>query len=703
MTVEALPEIRQNLQLLPGGSDEDGAPRWLLFDALRNRYFTLTETAVTLLKHWRPGLSPEQLQTQLQKQRITLEQDEIIAFADFLVANHLVHIRGDQAVAQLYQQYRSGLQSAWLWLLHHYLFIRIPLVRPDRFLERWSQRLDWLFSPVTSRLIIGLGLLGVLMVLRQWDIFWSTFLHFFNTQGLLFYGLTLLLVKSAHELGHGFLAKRLGCKVSSIGIAFLVMFPVLYTDTTDAWKLTSRKARLRIVTAGIKTELYLALMATFLWNILPDGLLRSAAFFVATTSWVTSVLVNISPFLRFDGYYAFSDWLGVENLQNRSFALGRWRLRKWLWGLDDPPPEPMPRQRANILVAYAWCTWIYRFFLFLGIAFLVYEFFFKALGIVLFTVEIIWFIGLPIVQELKVWHQRKRDFHLNGTRHVVWILVLLLLIRGWLPLRVSLEVPAVLMVKQEQTLYAPDAGIIVKHPVAGGSRVAQGEILLELSSPELDYQLRKIQIQRQQAETRLKRVAGSLREREKQVITQQQLARLKEQEQGLQQQQAAMIIRAPFAGQVRYATPLPEGSWVNPEMPLFSLVDDSAFMAEGLVSEQDLTLIAPGQTGVFIADQGDISSLPVVVQGINMGAVYALPWPELGSDFAGVIATRKNDNDQLIPEEGLYRVIMSLATPPPEGLNRRVTGIVRIDGQARSPIWHSIKQGIAILRRESGF
>ena len=72
--------------------------------------------------------------------------------------------------------------------------------------------------------------------------------------------------------------------------------------------------------------------------------------------------------MRFDGYYAFSDAIGVENLQQRAFALGRWQLRRTLFGLDDPVPEPLPRHRARLLIGYAWGTWIYRFFLFLGIA-----------------------------------------------------------------------------------------------------------------------------------------------------------------------------------------------------------------------------------------------------------------------------------------------------------------------------------------------
>jgi hypothetical protein len=42
--------------------------------------------------------------------------------------------------------------------------------------------------------------------------------------------------------------------------------------------------------------------------------------------------------MRFDGYYMLSDLLGVEILQNRSFALGQWWLRELLFDLGEPAP-----------------------------------------------------------------------------------------------------------------------------------------------------------------------------------------------------------------------------------------------------------------------------------------------------------------------------------------------------------------------------
>ena len=55
------------------------------------------------------------------------------------------------------------------------------------------------------------------------------------------------------------------------------------------------------------------------------------------------------------------------------------------------------------------CPARYRFFIFLGIAFLVYNFAFKVLGIILFVIEIYWFILRPIINEIQNWFKLKNS------------------------------------------------------------------------------------------------------------------------------------------------------------------------------------------------------------------------------------------------------------------------------------------------------
>ena len=57
----------------------------------------------------------------------------------------------------------------------------------------------------------------------------------------------MIAVKIAHELGHALVAKHYGLRVSSMGVALLVLFPVLYTDNTDAWRLTTNAKSYKLV------------------------------------------------------------------------------------------------------------------------------------------------------------------------------------------------------------------------------------------------------------------------------------------------------------------------------------------------------------------------------------------------------------------------------------------------------------------------
>ncbi len=689
---------------MPASPSEDGAPRWMLYDPIRNQYFTLTETACQLLKQWQPGTAPAQFLQHINTTENTYSPEELEAFAGFLIANRLTEARMAVDVQQLQQHHDSQQRSIGQWLLHNYLFIRIPLVRPDAWLSRWIAHLDWLFSPLLHYLILTLGLLGIFMTVRQWDAFLGTFQYFFSIDGLLLYGLTLVVIKSAHELGHAFAAKRQGCRVSSMGIAFLVMFPVLYTDTTDAWRLTSSSKRLRIVTAGVRVELYLALLATFLWNMVPEGALKSVMFFVATTSWITSLLVNISPFLRFDGYYALSDWLGMENLQQRGFAVGRWALRKYLFGLHDPLPEPLSRSRTRLLIIYAWGTWLYRFFLFLGIALLVYHLFFKALGIFLFVVEILWFIVLPVWKEACTWWLRRHDFQPSLKQWLLRSVVMLLLMSAIVPLPSRIHIPAVLKAENFQTLFAPEDARVIDVLTEEGEWVKEGQLLITMTSEALDFELQQVSENIALIHTLLNRKASSTIERDGASILKQQLSRLKESQEGLESRSEKLRVYAPFFGRVTQLAELHPGIWMQSSSPLVSIMNPAMMEIEGYLKAQDIELTGASDHGHFIADNGQTPTLPVTLETIDISAAYSLASAELASLYNGSIAVRHTDNNTLVPEQELYHARLSVAPlEAAPALTARIPGTVVIYGDWNSWLWYHMRRITAILIRESGF
>jgi putative peptide zinc metalloprotease protein len=102
---------------------------------------------------------------------------------------------------------------------------------------------------------MALSLLGVILVMKQWDSFTHAVVESFSTEGLFSFALALIVAKTLHELGHALVATRLGLRVGHMGIAFVVLWPMLYTDTGESWRLKRSRQRLAIASAGIVTEL----------------------------------------------------------------------------------------------------------------------------------------------------------------------------------------------------------------------------------------------------------------------------------------------------------------------------------------------------------------------------------------------------------------------------------------------------------------
>ena len=318
------PYLREDLELIKGNSREDGSPGWLLYDALRNKYFTIGIAAFRLIRNWKSGEDISKFNEWINKKGLKINLEEIKSFISFLTNNNLIIQPKGQNITNLLFQKNSQKKNWLMYLIHSYLFFKVPLFKPDEWLGKTLKYTIPYASKQYRYIIYLIGFIGICLVVQQFEDFLTTFMYFFSIKGLLFYAITLIAVKILHELGHAYVAKYYGCQVSSIGIAFLVFFPFLYTDTTNAWRLRNHNERLLINFAGILTELHLALIATFVWAVVPDGAIKSIAFFVATTSWISSLTINVSPFMRFDGYYIFSDWLKAENLQPRAFALARW-------------------------------------------------------------------------------------------------------------------------------------------------------------------------------------------------------------------------------------------------------------------------------------------------------------------------------------------------------------------------------------------
>ena len=698
-----VPYLRQDLEIFRGNSREDGLPAWLLYDAIRNKYFSLGLTAFKLIKNWKGGEDIKNFEKKINSSGIDTSEEEIKSFISFLHQNNLIIQPTGQNIAYLMQQ-KNSMKKSWLMhAIHNYLFFKIPLFKPDDWLSKTLKYVKHFASKKFRNLVYFFGFIGLFLVVQQFETFKSTFLYFFSFQGLMLYFLTLVFVKCLHELGHAYIAKHYGCRVSAIGIAFLVFFPFLYTDTTDAWRLRNHKERLLINFGGILTELHLALIATFIWAVLPDGGFKSAAFFLATTSWISSLTINVSPFMRFDGYYVFSDWLRAENLQPRSFALARWKIRESLFGLNHPPPEEINPSRRWTFIVYAWATWVYRFFLFLGIALLVYHFAFKILGIILFVIEIHWFILLPIIREIKNWYKLKTEIRFNKQTKRTLIIILSLLMILFLPWKSSLKIPAVYVSEKYSKVFAPYPSKIKNILVNKDDVVEKGQELIELYSPDLDREIFSIRRKIQLTKTKINRLSKSAGNMDQFLTLQQSLIALQSELTGLSRVKNKLILKAPIKGKIKDFYNLSEGMWVSNFDQLLGIVHYGTGKVKGFIKEEQIERFLKKNPAVFIPNDGIHDKVYLVSESLDLSAISNLPYISLSSVHDGPVAIRNSTGGefQYRPETAHYIAEFELAKK--SEIQFELPGYVHIQGSRYSPFANLIKSVIAIIVRESGF
>ena len=699
-----LPSLRQELSLTPGAATPDGAPTWMLHDPAANRFFQIGWPAFEMLSRWPLDDAQAIVASVNADTTLHLTLDDFDSLVRLLHHQHLLVATSAEDTGRLASAAAAGKLSHAMWLLKHYLMIRVPLWRPMPFLRRFARYAEMAYRPRFWAVVALVALTGLVLVSRRWDEFIHTFHGYADLRGLVAIGFALGCAKVLHEFGHAFTAHRYGCRVPTMGIALLVMVPVLYTDTTEAWKVPGRAQRLRIGAAGMLTELTLAAFATLAWSVLPDGPVRAGAFLLATTTWIGTLTINASPFMRFDGYFLLSDWLDMPNLHDRAFAFGRWWMRERLFGLGDPQPEPCAPKRRRFLVAFSFATWLYRLVVFFSIALIVYHTFFKALGLLLFCVEFGWFIARPVVREIFACGHRRSDLHwCRETRRsaIVGAALLGFLVLPW---HGGVSAPAVLGPLRAQGLYAPDAAYMTEQvPIArDGQRVHAGDVLAVLASPDLAHRLEAARADEALLGWQVEQQSFDERLLEQGVALRRHWDAARETVAGLTAQVAQLTLRAPFDGVVQTNEALAPGTWLPRGEHLFDVLGPMGVKGEAFVGEDDAARVSAGDRVDFVASLPELGALHCRVAAVDRVNVATLDAPSLASVYGGPLPVQLQPGTRLlVPLVALYRVRIG-ECPANRAWPREIDGTATIGGARESFAWRALKRLVSVFQREGG-
>ena len=160
--------------------------------------------------------------------------------------------------------------------------------------------------------------------------------------------LLFLIMGFLHESAHGLTCKHYGGQVHGMGLMFMYLMPAFFCDVTEAWVSASRAQRLATIIAGIWVEMVVCGIAMVIWtNTVAGQWIHDFSYQIILITGIAVVVVNLNPLIKLDGYYFFTEFIGIPDLKERSTAFVSGWFQSRILGL--PVEAPVVLQARGLL------------------------------------------------------------------------------------------------------------------------------------------------------------------------------------------------------------------------------------------------------------------------------------------------------------------------------------------------------------------
>ena len=605
-------------------------------DKITNEFYRFGELELHILDALKRTITLEDLQTSIKsKFGITVNDNEIVSYVSHLASDNLLVARRLGNVERLFHQHaRLASSGRWQQLLG-LLSIKLPGFYPGPLLSLLQPIGRLVFNPI-SVAILSLAIFSTLIyALMSFQTVWHkipAFAELLSVEHLLWMMIGFMIIKMVHELGHGLACQQMGHECSEMGVLLLVMIPCLYCDVSDMWTAKSRYKRILVSLAGVFVELIFATVCFWGWYYSLDGPLHRFLFGMMLVASANTLFVNGNPLMRYDGYYALSDWVRVPNLA----AVSQASLSQWFTEFFFvKEPALTLHQRNSWLRLFAAASIVYRWFILFAIGWAAWSFFenHQLLSIGRFVIGgLLILTAIPIFLSIRYYFNTawNHGFRLPNT---LGLLALLLAIgfgvcQIHFAHRISGE--AKIQLANARHVFAAANGQI-QPKCKDGEWIRQGAPIAVITNDEITLETLLAQQQIDDAGARLS--ALEISDQTQLIAAQiefwkQRKLSWERKLNDIQGRQAELLMTSPLEGQF-VAEPYPPidqdaadqsltvrngqwtansfaGSFVKRGMNLGYVADPRAFEGNMKVSEQDIELVEIGQeVRLFVPFNGD--------------------------------------------------------------------------------------------------
>lgn len=459
---------------------------YVLHEPFSNQFFRITPEAYNFIarlnKHetvdetWNRSLqeSPDS----------ALGQGEIIELLTQLYQANLLYTDFPADSKKLFARYEKKRKQLMRSTLANILFSRIPLFDPDKLLQRFMPLIKLVISPIGMILWLIVVGLGVKVAIDNHALLGSQAQSVLAPSNIFLLYVSTVLVKLIHEIGHASAVRRFGGEVHTMGIMLMMLTPLPYVDATSAWFFKDKKKRIFVGFAGMIYELFVAAIAAIIWANTDSGPVHSIAYNVMFMASVTTLLFNINPLLRYDGYYILSDITDSPNLFQNGQKQITYIFEKFVFGLKTAKSVGKGWQESSFLFLYGISGAVYRIFVFSGIILFIANRY-LLLGIIMTIISLISWAIVPLWKFFKylftspkLYKCRSRAVSISLGAFIATSLFLSLV-----PFPCSFKTQGIIRATESETVITRAPGKIIV--ISEKSSVTVGDTLLVLENDEL--------------------------------------------------------------------------------------------------------------------------------------------------------------------------------------------------------------------------
>jgi putative peptide zinc metalloprotease protein len=678
----------------------EGMTHYVIKDPLALKYFRFKIEEYFLLQQFDGKLTLQEVKKAFERKYRpqTISIEDLTRFVAQLHEAGIIHIDSpEQAKVLIRRRKKNRWRKIWAFLAN-ILFIKIPIIDPERLLTRMYPFFRWIFTRTfvtlsTLSMVLALALVG-----SQWKTFYDKlpdFQSFFNWWTIASFWVCLAVVKVIHEFGHGLTAKHFGGEVHEMGILFLVLTPALYCDVTDSWLLPNKWKRIWISAAGIYVECFLASIATFVWWYSTPGLLNSLAMATMFICSVNTILFNANPLLRYDGYYVMADWLEIPNLRIKSTQFFGYLVQEKVLGLEIPVQSYLPRSRRILFVTYACASYVYRWFVTFAILWFLSQFLkpwkLESVSYLLAAGALVPLVGMPLYQIVKFLRTPGRLRKVKKARAAAFGVAAIALVAGILLIPTPLRIQGSLVLKlaKPEEVYAEVEGRLVDLKVRNGQWVKKDTVLANLSNPEKEKELSQ-RTQDHNVNFAKAQWYGQSGEREDRAQAKQYgefAEKLNPMIEKITEQLGKLTLISHRDGQV-VGAPHKEtvGQWVKPGKAFCEIGDPYHLEAHLIVDQADINLIGPNRVAWLKIYGKAETTFKSRVSEIAKRNSDEIP-TELSNMAQGEVASKPDPKTGVAkPLTAVYEVIIPIDNPNLM-LEPGLRGFAKIDGGSYTIAW----------------